>query len=109
MVLTTTAIMPASALTTPLRLIWSIARQRLPVLQPEPTILRFTTGLTNGSRRPVRLITLGACSFASLVFFLSSTAIFCFGCAGLRTAAALAFGTAALVAGWAATLGAAIT
>ena len=31
--------------TSPLRLIWSMARQRLPVLQPEPSMLRLTTGL----------------------------------------------------------------
>src|SRR5438552_18240501 len=79
MVLTTTAIMPVSAFTTPLRFTSPIDKQRLPVLQPDPTILRFTTGLIKGSRRPVRLIT-SACFFGRDGLFLSSTAICCLGC-----------------------------
>src|SRR6202035_2134849 len=84
--LTTTAIIPESDFTTPLRLIWSMARQRLPVLQPEPSMLRLTTGLIKGSRRLVRLICLGASDFASLGRFWSSTAIRCLGSDFLPTA-----------------------
>src|SRR2546430_4332488 len=86
MALTTTAIMPASAFTTPLRLIWPMARHFLPMLHPEPIMLRLTTGLRNGSRRPVRLITLGTCFLATSAVFLSLTATFCLGRAGLSTA-----------------------
>src|SRR6202171_622352 len=99
MALTTTAIMPASAFTTPLRLIWSMARQRLPMLQPEPTMLRLTTGLTNGSRRPVRLITLGSCFLATSGVFLSWTATFCLEFAGLAAFTAFASGATDLLAG----------
>src|ERR1044071_7499009 len=83
--------MPESAFTTPLRLIWSMARQRLPVLHPEPSMLRLTTGLTNGSRRLVRLICLGASFLFSAGFFWFSTAICCLGSAFLRVAAGFAF------------------
>src|SRR6202040_3689315 len=96
MALTTTAIMPASAFTTPLRLIWSIARQRLPMLHPEPIMLRLTTGLRNGSRRPVRLITLGSCFLATSGVLLSLTATFCLGRANAATA--LVLGATALLA-----------
>src|SRR5579864_6033661 len=88
MALTTTAIIPLSALTTPFRSTCSMARHFLPLLQPEPNMLRLTTGLTNGSRRPVMLIVLGASFLASAGFFLSATAILCFGC-DFFTAAAL--------------------
>src|SRR3954454_4176620 len=93
--LTTTAIIPESALTIPLRLIWSIAKQRLPLLHPEPSMLRLTTGLMNGSRRLVRLICLGASFLASAGFFWFSTAICCLGSAFLRAAAGFTFGAAA--------------
>src|SRR5258705_13318666 len=86
MAFTTTAIMPASAFTTPLRLIWPMARHFLPMLHPEPIMLRLTTGLRNGSRRPVKLITLGAWFLAISGLFLSLTATFCLGCAGPATA-----------------------
>src|SRR5579872_6862026 len=56
-----------------------MARQRLPTLHPEPIMLRLTTGLMKGSRRPARLICLGASAFASLGFFWSSTAMRCLG------------------------------
>src|SRR5205807_8208817 len=79
MVLTTTAFKPVLAFTTTFRFTSPIAKQRLPVLQPDPTILRFTTGLIKGSRRPVRLIT-SACFFGWAGWFLSSTAILCLGC-----------------------------
>src|SRR2546427_5267261 len=98
MALTTTAIMPASAFTTPLRLIWSIAKQRLPMLHPEPIMLRLTTGLTKGSRRPVILITLGSCFLATSGLFLSLTATFCFGRAGLTAFTALFLGATDLLA-----------
>src|SRR5690242_14478836 len=68
-----------------------MVRQRLPVLQPEPSMLRFTTGLTKGSRRPARLMCLGASAFASVVFFWFSTAICCLGCDFLCPAEVLAF------------------
>src|SRR5712692_6452753 len=85
--------MPVSAFTTPLRLIWSMVRQRLPELQPEPSMLRLTTGLTKGSRRPAKSMCLGASAFASAGFFWFSTAICCLGCdflcpAGLFTLSA---------------------
>src|SRR5450631_1746685 len=57
--------MPASDLTTPLSAIWSMARQRLPVLQPDPTMAWFTTGLTNGSRRLAKLTGLAGGAGAS--------------------------------------------
>src|SRR5437773_166895 len=98
MALTTTAIMPASAFTTPLRLIWSIARQRLPMLHPEPIMLRLTTGLTNGSRRPVILITLGSCFLATSGLFLSLTATLCLERAGLTVFTALVLGATDLLA-----------
>src|SRR5215510_6813833 len=80
-----------------------MARQRFPVLQPDPTMLRFTTGLTNGSRRPVRLIAFGVSFLESPTFFLSWTWTTCFGCDdGLRAFAALALGTEVLAAALAA-------
>src|ERR1700676_4002359 len=80
MALITTAIMPASDFTIPVRAIWSTARQRLPVLHPEPPIPRFTTGLKKGSRRPpAMLIVLCASFLGSTGFFFSSTATGVFG------------------------------
>src|SRR6266850_4485815 len=69
-----------------------MARQRLPMLHPEPIMLRLTTGLTNGSRRPVILITLGSCFLATCGLFLSLTATFCLECAGLTVFTALGLG-----------------
>src|SRR5271170_7754799 len=74
MALTTTAIMPASDFTIPVSAIWSTARQRLPVLHPEPPMLWFTTGLRNGSRRPPAMLILWSSFLRSTGFFLSSTA-----------------------------------
>src|SRR6476620_10815018 len=74
-----------------------MARQRLPLLHPEPNMLRLTTGLTKGSRRLVRLICLGASFLASAGFFWFSTAICCLGSAFLRAAAGFALGAAAEV------------
>src|SRR6478752_2134821 len=88
--------MPESAFTTPLRLIWSMVRQRLPELHPEPSMLRLTTGLTNGSRRPARLTCFGL-DFVSAGFFWFSTAISCFGCAFLCPAEFLAFSATGLL------------
>src|SRR6476661_8975059 len=96
--LTTTAIIPESAFTTPLRLIWSMARQRFPTLQPEPIMLRFTTGLTKGSRRLVMFTCLGASDFASAGFFWFSTAICCLGCDFWWAAAGFACGATGLAA-----------
>src|SRR6266849_10281466 len=73
-----------------------MARQRFPVLQPEPTMARLTTGLMNGSRRPARLIFFGASGFASAGFFWFSTAICCWGCAFLCPAEAFALATTGL-------------
>src|SRR5580698_7165807 len=71
----TTAIMPPSDLTIPVRAIWSTARQRLPALHPEPPMLWFTTGLRNGSRRPPAMLMVGCASFLeSTGFFLFSPA-----------------------------------
>src|SRR5579862_5911951 len=72
--------MPVSAFTTPFRLTWSMVRQRLPELHPEPSMLRLTTGLTKGSRRLVRSMCFGVSDLASTGFFWSSTAICCLGC-----------------------------
>src|SRR5579863_3866058 len=110
MALTTTAIMPASDFTIPVRATWSTARQRLPVLQPDPPILWFTTGLTNGSRRPPAMLILWSSFFGSTGFFLSSTATAAFGSLGWSTATlvvffAVVFGAAALAAGLAAFAG----
>src|SRR4029077_3231467 len=88
--------MPESAFTTPFRLVGSIARQRFPVLQPEPTMARLTTGLINGSRRPAKLIFLGPSGFASAGFFWFSTAICCWGCDFLCPAGAFALLTTGL-------------
>src|SRR5882724_6712683 len=108
MALTTTAIMPASAFTTPLRLIWPMARHFLPMLHPEPIMPRLTTGLRKGSRRPVKLITLGACFLATSGVFLSLTATFCLGRADLSTAfVAVAAGLLDLLGGFVAVAGAA--
>src|SRR5690348_15432471 len=96
MALTTTAIMPSSALTMPFRLIWSMARHFFPVLHPEPTMLRFVTGLVNGSRRPVRLIVFSLSFLGSAGFFLSSTAMICLGSDGLLAFATLVLGLADL-------------
>src|SRR5262249_17813046 len=73
---TTTAIMPVSDFTMPFSAIWSIARHRLPVLQPEPTALKFTTGLMNGSLRPAAVVgrTVSFLSF-SLVFESASATV----------------------------------
>src|SRR5206468_1601024 len=60
--------------------------------------LRLTTGLTNGSRRPVKLITLGSCFLATSGLFLSLTATFCLGRAGLAAAATLVLGATDLLA-----------
>src|SRR5579862_8412978 len=86
--------MPESAFTTPLRLIWSMARQRLPVAHPAPIMLRLTTGLTKGSRRLARLTWVGASVLASAGFFWFSTAICCLGCAFWWAATGLALGVA---------------
>src|SRR6266705_4257726 len=78
-----------------------MVRQRLPVLQPEPSMLRLTTGLIKGSRRPARLMCLGASALASAGFFWFSTAICCFVCDFLCLAGVLALSaTALLVARW---------
>jgi len=61
-------------------------------------MLRFTTGLTNGSRRPVILITLGSCFLATSGPFLSLTATICLGRAGLVDAFALGLGAVGLLA-----------
>src|SRR6266849_6101352 len=74
MVLTTTAIIPLSAFTTPRKATWSIARHRLPELQPDSRAPKLTTGLTNGSRRPAAFTALGAGFLLSAVAFLSATA-----------------------------------
>jgi hypothetical protein len=70
---TTTAIIPVSDFTTPLSAIWSIVRQRFPVLHPEPTAPMFTTGLVNGSLRPTAFTTFVAGFFPS-AFLPSVTA-----------------------------------
>src|SRR5882724_3919013 len=83
-----------------------MVRQRLPVLQPEPSMLRFTTGLTKGSRRPARLMCLGASAFACAGFFWFSIAICCLGCDFLCPAGVLALSATVLpvarlgAAGW---------
>src|SRR5580692_9633993 len=88
----TTAIMPPSDFTIPVRAIWSTARQRLPVLHPEPPMLWFTTGLRNGSRRPPAMLIVGCASFlASTGFFLSSTATAGFAGFGWFTATVVVF------------------
>src|SRR5579883_2413611 len=81
--------MPLSDFTTPCSAICSMSRHFLPVLHPEP-IVRFTTGLTKGSRFPV------------MAYFLSSglSALAVFSPAPLPLAAAgaalaAAFGAAA--------------
>src|SRR5215471_4644162 len=75
-----------------------MARHFLPVLQPEPSMLRFTTGLINGSRRPVRATPL----FSGASDFLSSLAsAVCAGAAGAAGfAAAAAFLAALFLAGF---------
>src|SRR5712692_1594305 len=70
--------------------------QRFPELQPEPSMLRFTTGLTKGSRRPARLMCLGSSAFASAGFFRFSTAICCLGCDFLCPAELLALSATGL-------------
>src|ERR1044071_6621699 len=61
--------MPVSDLTTPRSAIWSMARQRFPVLHPEPVGPMLTTGLVNGSLRPTAFIALGFSVFSA--FFAS--------------------------------------
>src|ERR1700678_855807 len=88
----TTAIMPPSDLTIPVRAIWSTARQRLPALHPEPPMLWFTTGLRNGSRRPPAMLMVGCASFLeSTGFFLSFTATAVFAALGWFTATLVVF------------------
>src|SRR5712692_7627182 len=72
MAFTTTAIIPASDFTTPFRATWSMARQRLPELHPEPVVPMLTTGLTNGSLRATVLTTFAG--LLSLTVLLSWTA-----------------------------------
>src|SRR5579872_6159698 len=91
MALITTAIIPASDFTIPVRAIWSTARHRLPVLHPEPPIPRFTTGLRNGSRRPPAILIVLCSFFGSTGFFLSSTAASGFGGLGLFTTTEVVF------------------
>src|SRR4029077_3546828 len=105
--------MPASDFTIPVSAIWSTARQRLPVLQPEPPMLWFTTGLRNGSRRPPAMLILWSSFFGSTGFFLSSTATAGFGCFGWFTETVvvflvLAFGAAVLEAALVALAGATV-
>ena len=68
------------------------------MLHPEPIMLRLTTGLTNGSRRPVILITLGSCFLATSGLFLSLTATLCLERAGLTVFTALVLGATDLLA-----------
>src|SRR5580704_17930328 len=110
MALITTAIIPPSDFTIPVRAIWSTARQRLPVLHPDPPILWFTTGLTNGSRRPPAMLILWSSFLGSTGFFLSSTATAGFGPLGWSTATlvvffAAVFGATALATGLGAVTG----
>src|SRR5882724_88538 len=88
--------MPLSDFTTPLRLTWSMVRQRLPELHPEPSMVRLTTGLTKGSRRPAKSMCRGMAALASTGFFWFSTAISCLGCDFLCAAELLALGATTL-------------
>src|SRR5579863_5695963 len=73
MAFTTTAIIPESDFTTPRSATWSMARQRLPELQPDPPT-RLTTGLTNGSRRPAVLIAFSCLLLSALLSWTATVA-----------------------------------